>query len=135
VAFDGTELNKTLKQHQGPGSQVHYTLTFEIVLRFGLTELAAQVCWRDDKVSDGFLAINMILIIMYQLEGGGTSVGCRPFFLNAENANVHLEQISCRDPVRPRHNRTWKMVEILYNSRPLVFSFGLISYTQNNLCI
>jgi hypothetical protein len=51
VEFDATEINNSLKTHKSRDSLVYYTSSYDVILIFGLTELAAQVSWRDDDVS------------------------------------------------------------------------------------
>ena len=39
-----------LKPRLNPDGQIYYKAEFDVVLSFGLTELKAQVAWRDGKV-------------------------------------------------------------------------------------
>jgi hypothetical protein len=45
VSFDATEVNKSLKKCHGLNSRIFFKIAFAVILRFGLTELTAEVSW------------------------------------------------------------------------------------------
>lgn len=49
VVADISQLNKDLKTKQSQGDlPPHYEISYDIVLSFGLTELKAQIAWKED---------------------------------------------------------------------------------------
>jgi len=45
-----TDLLKNLQPNHSATGKKYYMLEFEVILSFGLTELKAQLCWKDPVV-------------------------------------------------------------------------------------
>ncbi|KAJ7578257.1 hypothetical protein C8J56DRAFT_1031126 [Mycena floridula] len=51
IEADTSVINNTLKPRSSRrGKPPHYRIDFDIILSFGLTELKAQICWKEDGV-------------------------------------------------------------------------------------
>ena len=50
IEVDLSKLGHSLGPHRGKDGRVYYKASFEVALLFGLTELKAQLCWKDNGV-------------------------------------------------------------------------------------
>lgn len=50
ISVDLSKMGKALGPFKGSDGRLYYKANFDIILLFGLTELKAQVCWKE-KVS------------------------------------------------------------------------------------
>lgn len=68
VNVDLSKMGKALGPYKGADGRIFYKANFDIVLLFGLTELKAQVCWKE-KVSWGFRSSGLLALL--------TDLACR----------------------------------------------------------
>ena len=47
ITVDLSQMGKALGPFKGANGRVYYKADFDIILLFGLTELKAQLCWRE----------------------------------------------------------------------------------------
>ncbi|TEB20801.1 hypothetical protein FA13DRAFT_1672147 [Coprinellus micaceus] len=52
VSADLSKMGKSLGPFEGPDGRLFYKANFDIILLFGLTELKAQVCWKENGVEE-----------------------------------------------------------------------------------
>ncbi|KAJ7578255.1 hypothetical protein C8J56DRAFT_359675 [Mycena floridula] len=50
IEADTSALNASLKPRPGQGGRISYRIDYDIILAFGLTELKAQICWKENGV-------------------------------------------------------------------------------------
>ena len=48
VQADDSQISKIFRQAYSLTGAVHYRLSYDIILSFGLTEFKAQICWMED---------------------------------------------------------------------------------------
>ena len=56
IGANTLQISRNIQPRRSPGGKVYYALEFEVILLFGLTELKAQIAWKEE-VSSLILAI------------------------------------------------------------------------------
>ena len=67
VTADMTKLKSSTKPQTNNHGVRYYTLTYDIILLFGLTELKAQIAWMEN-VGDRFLWSIVMCLMLYHRE-------------------------------------------------------------------